>query len=68
MISALIFFPTATCDQENILINKVLLRGKSDRNVENNIHNIHNRTYHHDPLIFTRDIRFPGLHTTRFKN
>lgn len=39
MISALIFFPTATCDQENqkdILINKVLLRGKSDRNMKNN--------------------------------
>ena len=70
MISALIFFPTATCDQENnILINKVLLRGKSDKNVENySIYNIHNTIYHHDPLIFTRDIRFPGLHTTRFKN
>lgn len=34
MISALIFFPTATCDQENILINKVLLRDKSDKKYE----------------------------------
>lgn len=68
MISALIFFPIATCDQENILINKVLLRSKSEKNMENNsISNIHNTIYHHDPLIFTRDIRFPGLHTTRFK-
>lgn len=35
MISALKFFPTATCDQENILINKVLLRGKSYKKMDN---------------------------------
>lgn len=68
MISALIFCPTATCDQENILINKVLLMSKSDNMENNSIYNIHSTIYHHDPLIFTSDIRFPGLLTTRLKN
>lgn len=67
MISALIFFPTATCDQENILINKVLFKGLKKIYMKNNIYNIHNTIYHHKPLIFTRDIRFPGLHTPHFK-
>lgn len=38
MISALKFLPIATCEQENILINKVLFfffKGKSEKNVGN---------------------------------
>lgn len=46
----------------------MLLRGKSDKNMKNNsIHNSHNTVYHHEPLIITWDIRFPGLHTPRFE-